>query len=204
MDLLQRIQRWYTINCNGDWEHDYGISVWHGISVQTLDNPGWIVSIDLEDTCVKQADLPYVLHERNTTDWFGYKVENGKFEGVGGPENLSEILSYFLDTFLPAHIDPTCTLEIHLPVLGYENRLWLKAEAKMLSESVVEITAVADRQHSQSYEWGLDTDLDLLNELESSLSELQVDYVLGDNAEPYVFQSNDNMLRTFLVAPSKS
>ncbi|HEX8425051.1 immunity 53 family protein [Hymenobacter sp.] len=199
MDLLNRIQRWYTINCNGDWEHSYGVSI------ATLDNPGWSVILDLQETCLENAVLPQQpTQERSPTDWVSWHIENYKFIAYGGPQNLSEILSYFLEIFLPAHIDPTCTLEIHLPVRGYENRLWLKAEAKMLSESVVEIIAIADRQHPQSYEWGLDVDLDLLNEPEYSLLELQVDYVLSDKAEPYVFQSDDNMLRTFLVAPSKN
>src|SRR5690349_3280016 len=111
MELLQRIQRWYTINCNGDWEHSYGVSIWHGISVQTLDNPGWIVSINLADTCIIQTSIPYTIQSRSETDWFGFKVENSKFEGIGGPENLTEILTYFLDTFLPGHINPECTLD---------------------------------------------------------------------------------------------
>lgn len=204
MDLLQRIQRWYTINCNGDWEHSYGISIWHGISIQTLDNPGWMVTINLEDTCLINDNSPYILHDRSTTDWIGYKVESKKFEGVGGPENLSEILSYFLDTFLPEHIDPECLLDIHLPVHSYENQLWLKARAKMLSESVVEIISIADFHLSSSYEWSTDIDLDLLLELESKSVFLQTDFIIGDTIEPYVFQSEDNQLRTFLAAPIKS
>lgn len=204
MDLLQRIQRWYTINCNGDWEHDYGVSIWHGISIQTLDNPGWTIIIDLENTCLINVNCPYVLHERSTTNWFGYKVENKKFEGVCGPENLNEVLSYFLDTFIPKHIDPECTLEIHLPVHSYENRLWLKAEAKMLTESMVELVSIADSHLSSSYEWGMDTDLDLLAELKSELTILQADFKVGDVVEPYVFQSGDNQLRTFLAAPITS
>lgn len=199
MDLLSRIQRWYTINCNGDWEHEYGLSI------KNIDNPGWWVTINLVDTCVKQTTIPYVLlHERTNTDWFGYEVKNGLFEGSGGPENLTEILTYFLDTFLPAYTDPECTLEIHLPIRGYENRLWLKAEARMLSESVVEITSISDSKLPYSYEWGMDADLSLFNEPRDLLLALQTDYGPGDQAKPYVFQSGDNMLRTFLVAPSKA
>lgn len=198
MDLLQRLQRWYTINCNGDWEHGYGISI------TNVDNPGWVVSIELKDTCVREVTFDYQTVERTTTNWVGYSVKDGVFEGSGGPENLTEILSYFLDTFLPAHIDPECTLVISLPVRGYENRLWLKAEARMLSESMVEIISIADPNQSQFYEWGSDGDLNLFGELEDSLSKLQLYYALGDKVEPQVFQAVDNMLRTFLVAPIPS
>src|ERR1700722_12742042 len=38
------LQRWYKIHCNGDWEHSYGIQI------DTLDNPGWTITIDLQDT----------------------------------------------------------------------------------------------------------------------------------------------------------
>lgn len=202
MDLLQRIQRWYTINCNGDWEHSYGLSVWHGISVQTLDNPGWIVSIDLKDTCLDVSALPYVLHERSTVNWFGYKVEKEKFEGVGGPENLTEILAYFLDTFIIEHIDPSARLEVYLPVLGYEELIWLHAETRMISESMVEIISITNPK-SSNIMWRSDKELDLLAQLETPLADLQTAFAVGDKIEPVVFQADDNMLRTFLVAPAR-
>ncbi|WP_071885056.1 immunity 53 family protein [Hymenobacter sp. DG25B] len=196
MELLQRIQRWYTINCNGDWEHSYGISI------TNIDNPGWKVNIDLNETCIKNVSFDYPIIERTPTNWVGYSVKEAVFRGSGGPENLTEILIYFLDTFLPAHIDPDCTIELHLPVRGYENRLWLKAEGKMLSESTIEVCNIADTNRF-SYEWGTDADLNLFSELGNSLSELGTDYLIGDHVEPYVYQAADNILRTFLVAPVK-
>ena len=41
MDFLQR---WYAEQCNGDWEHEFGIKI------ETLDNPGWNLEIDLSGT----------------------------------------------------------------------------------------------------------------------------------------------------------
>lgn len=38
------IQKWYQAQCNGDWEHSYGIII------ETIDNPGWSITIDLETT----------------------------------------------------------------------------------------------------------------------------------------------------------
>ena len=46
--LLNRIQDWYKINCDGDWEHSYGYKI------ETLDNHGWSVIIDLKDLTTGQ------------------------------------------------------------------------------------------------------------------------------------------------------
>jgi len=44
MNVLAELQRWYESQCNEDWEHQYGVKI------DTLDNPGWSVIIDLDDT----------------------------------------------------------------------------------------------------------------------------------------------------------
>ncbi|MCI1186110.1 immunity 53 family protein [Hymenobacter sp. DH14] len=197
MDLLQRIQRWYTINCNGDWEHEYSVSI------TTIDNPGWVVKIDLQYTCLQNASLDYALIQRTTTDWVGYSVKDGAFEGMGGAGNLSEILTYFLDTFLPSHLDADCTIEIGLPVIGYEGKLWLNAEGKMVSESTLEITAIEDYDVTGNYLWSNNETLEAVNQPGNIPKELKVDFAVGERVEPTVFQADDNMLRTFLVSPAK-
>src|SRR3954469_18783567 len=50
-DVLDQLQRWYAQHCNGEWEHSYGISI------QTLDNPGWRVKIDLHQTDLESKIL---------------------------------------------------------------------------------------------------------------------------------------------------
>ncbi len=44
MDVFEWIEKWYLSMCDGEWEHFYGIKI------DTLDNPGWIVRIDILDT----------------------------------------------------------------------------------------------------------------------------------------------------------
>nr|TKK07812.1 hypothetical protein SrhCFBP13529_11555 [Stenotrophomonas rhizophila] len=46
MHALDRLQKWYADQCDGDWEHSFGIRI------DTLDNPGWTVSVDLTDTAL--------------------------------------------------------------------------------------------------------------------------------------------------------
>jgi hypothetical protein len=41
---LSLLEEWFVARCNGNWEHG------SGISIETLDNPGWRVKIDLRDT----------------------------------------------------------------------------------------------------------------------------------------------------------
>ncbi len=40
-DVLGELQGWFLAHCNGDWEHS------HGVSIATLDNPGWSIEINL-------------------------------------------------------------------------------------------------------------------------------------------------------------
>ena len=46
MNALQRLQDWYSAQCNGDWEHQ------QGVRIESLDNPGWALDIDLADTAL--------------------------------------------------------------------------------------------------------------------------------------------------------
>lgn len=89
--MIQRLQQWYHNECDGDWEHAYGIKI------ETLDNPGWIVKIDLTDTSWEAMHIPYTLNEISETEWLGFKFENQKFEGAGSPDRLEEIIGVFFE-----------------------------------------------------------------------------------------------------------
>jgi len=92
MSNLERLQDWYKSQCDGDWEHTYGVSV------TTLDNPGWLVTVDLTGTAVETT--PFAVVERadsqRDADWIVCKREGARFVGAGGAENLGEILTIFL------------------------------------------------------------------------------------------------------------
>ncbi len=89
MDLLSWLERWYLKNCNGDWEHSYGIKI------ETLDNPGWSVEIDLTDTNLELRYFEVVKIQRSESNWIVCQIEDVIFKGRGGPENLTEILDIF-------------------------------------------------------------------------------------------------------------
>ena len=83
---LQRLQEWYASQCNGDWEHTYGVFI------ENLDNPGWLVKIELADTDLMDATFPPVKNLRSETDWVECKIERMEWHGYGGAGNLAEIL----------------------------------------------------------------------------------------------------------------
>ncbi|MDN3015877.1 immunity 53 family protein [Paenibacillus sp. BSR1-1] len=87
------MQKWYLQQCDGDWEHQFGISV------QNLDNPGWMLTIDLEGTNLEDKHMDKIEIIRNEQDWLDCWIEfdkyKYKFHGAGGPNNLEEILTIF-------------------------------------------------------------------------------------------------------------
>lgn len=89
MDILNWLQDWYKLNCTDEWEHFYGIKI------DTLDNPGWIVKIDLADTELENKVFSEIKIDNGDDDWFFCKVENSIFEGVGDPTKLTVILERF-------------------------------------------------------------------------------------------------------------
>jgi hypothetical protein len=93
MSALERLQRWYASQCDGDWEHSFGLAL------ETLDNPGWALTVDLKDT--ELLLRPFAAINRGVpgadADWLICKVENTQFIGSGGVHNLEELLQTFLE-----------------------------------------------------------------------------------------------------------
>ena len=90
-DELEEIQRWYNSQCDGDWEHEFGVRI------ATLDNPGWTVQIDLEGTLLEGREFPLIKDMAPERDWIFCEVSEGKFRGAGGPLMLGRVLRSFLD-----------------------------------------------------------------------------------------------------------
>jgi Immunity protein 53 len=89
--VFERLQRWYLAECNGDWEHSYGVKI------DTLDNPGWVVTIDLFETGWADLNVPLEKVQRSDTDWLQVEVSGSRFVGCGGPLNLEQIIECFFD-----------------------------------------------------------------------------------------------------------
>ncbi|MCW8100445.1 immunity 53 family protein [Streptomyces tauricus] len=87
--LLDWLQNWYAQQCDGDWEHEWGVEI------ATLDNPGWSVSIDLEGTGLEGRDFPRRDIDRAPQDWVRAWTAEKTFHAACGPVNLTEALTLF-------------------------------------------------------------------------------------------------------------
>ncbi|MDJ0951259.1 MAG: immunity 53 family protein [Alphaproteobacteria bacterium] len=88
-DELTWLQRWYEDQCDGDWEHSFGVKI------ETLDNPGWSVDVDLTETDLEGVPFETIKIDRTEHDWIYCDLREGKFFAACGPQNLAEILRIF-------------------------------------------------------------------------------------------------------------
>jgi hypothetical protein len=91
MTALQRFQSWYLAQCDGDWEHGAGITI------STLDNPGWSIEVDLTGTAAEAKPFTKVWRESSEHDWLHATSNGSTFKIACGPQNLEEALSLFCD-----------------------------------------------------------------------------------------------------------
>ncbi|MFK4071875.1 immunity 53 family protein [Streptomyces sp. NPDC029674] len=87
--VLGWLQDWYMEQCDGDWEHEWGVKI------DTLDNPGWTVRIDIEETDLEEHEYPRQDVERTTHDWVSAWTSDKVFHVACGPGNLTEALTMF-------------------------------------------------------------------------------------------------------------
>ncbi len=98
-DELAWLERWYASRCDGEWEHRYGIRI------ESCDNPGWWVRIDLnkeppercaERTLIVEGDRPRAENGNvGGSEWMTCDVKDGKFDGAGDATKLTAIIRCF-------------------------------------------------------------------------------------------------------------
>lgn len=87
--MIEWLCDWYKSNCDGDWEHSYGINI------DTLDNPGWSVDIDLIDTVLEDVQFDKVQIYIDNNNWIHCSVVDQVFRGNGSIDKLEEMLKIF-------------------------------------------------------------------------------------------------------------
>lgn len=90
-NVLHWLQKWYKSQCDGDWEHEFGIKI------DTLDNPGWVVVIDVKETDCENKLFIEIDQQTSENNWIQCNIKDGKFLGYGGPQNLIDIIKIFMD-----------------------------------------------------------------------------------------------------------
>ena len=103
---LSKLQAWFRLHCDGEWEHS------EGIIIETLDNPGWQISISLKGTLLEYIDFTEVkignpekdclqndYWEKPSERWMHcYKSEH-LLIGQCSPEMLETTVNAFLKWF---------------------------------------------------------------------------------------------------------
>lgn len=87
--ILGWLQNWYASQCDGMWEHGYGVRI--DITSDFM----WRVKIGLFDTFWSGKEILPSKKEISTGNWIHYKVHENIFEATGGIRNLEDILNLF-------------------------------------------------------------------------------------------------------------
>jgi hypothetical protein len=91
-EVLERLEEWFESNCDGDWEHGYGIRI------ETLDNPGWMLRFDLTGTRLQDATVDRVSKNGpNENIWIDYWTDGSTLYLACGPRSLHDALEIALD-----------------------------------------------------------------------------------------------------------
>jgi elongation factor P hydroxylase len=83
------LQEWYKNQCDGDWEHEYGIKI------ETVDNPGWYITINLIGTEHENIPFEPVNINNGSNEWFFCVVRNKNFEASCDPKSLTKVITVF-------------------------------------------------------------------------------------------------------------
>ena len=96
MSTLAELQNWYSRQCNGLWEHS------SGVEIQSCDNPGWWVKININGTAMESCTFPEISEGVDsqrlplTPKWLSCRLEGNIWHGAGDETKLEQILKVFL------------------------------------------------------------------------------------------------------------
>jgi hypothetical protein len=65
------------------------------VTIETLDNSGWLVTVDLTETPLERAAMEPVRREKSPKDWLICEVVQQQFRGQGDAQKLLDILTVF-------------------------------------------------------------------------------------------------------------
>lgn len=89
MNPVEFLQSWFQAQTNGEWERV------RGVTIETLDTPAWMVTIDLAGTALDGRTMASVQEESSASDWLLCEVEQNQFRGQGDSQKLLVILEIF-------------------------------------------------------------------------------------------------------------
>ena len=95
MGDLDWLMNWYRAQCDEDWEHRFGVSI------GTLDNPGWSLAVDLQGTEMEGRAFAAVSDNVDANGhpageaWLVCRLEGGQFRAYGGALDVGRMIRVF-------------------------------------------------------------------------------------------------------------
>ncbi len=96
MKIAEELGDWLARHCDGEWEHQYGVVI------ESCDNPGWWVKVDLVGTDLEGRPFEAVVrgdvigNASPQPPWLHCYAHDGVWNGAGDLSTLSEILEIFV------------------------------------------------------------------------------------------------------------
>lgn len=94
-NTLNELTKWFAMQCDGDWEHN------DGITIESLDNPGWLITISVEGTLLENAKFDAVKSgnpdDSDDDSWIECYKQGTVFTAMCGKIMLEAALNVFLD-----------------------------------------------------------------------------------------------------------
>jgi hypothetical protein len=88
-DILEWLQYWYKEHYSPEWERSFGISI------TTLDNPGWHLRINLKGTKFQGLSFQTLRNLSDQRNWHYCSLIDESFDAACGPKNLIEVIRIF-------------------------------------------------------------------------------------------------------------
>ncbi|MEU0673121.1 Imm53 family immunity protein [Streptomyces sp. NPDC006172] len=86
---MRFIQSWYASNCDGEWEHEFGIRI------ATTDNPGWHIEVDVRETDLQGVIVPREKLDLPGGGWMIAWSDGSVFQAACGPLCLGYVDALF-------------------------------------------------------------------------------------------------------------
>ena len=94
---MNDLSAWFAHRCDGVWEQS------RGVTIQTLDNPGWMLEVnvgaEVPDQLVFISGTPPGPSNGNIAEgeWTDCRIRGGKFVGASDAAGLRRLLEGFLE-----------------------------------------------------------------------------------------------------------
>lgn len=103
---LKWLEDWYAFNCDGDWEHSYGVTF------IMKEHTGWSVAINVSNMIFSETNDSSKIICTPNNDNEQYQLNDGYFYGDTDSNNLSSLLDVFINT-IEGHKDEGYTQDFY-------------------------------------------------------------------------------------------